>query len=79
MGKYYLYAIDHNGCPAYQPKSGLDYLFYAESNAWVIGAQVQWLPFITDTCELQVKLSQFCLKMLLGPIHKWHQLFWASF
>ena len=52
MGKYYLYAIDHNGFPAYQPKSGLDYLFYAESNAWVIGAQVQWLPFITDTCEL---------------------------
>ena len=40
MGVYYLYAIDHNGRPAYQHKSGLDYLFYAEGNAWVIGAQV---------------------------------------
>ena len=44
MGVYYLYAIDHNGRPAYQHKSGLDYLFYAEGNAWVIGAQVQCNP-----------------------------------
>ena len=48
MGVYYLYAIDHNGRPAYQHKSGLDYLFYAEGNAWVIGAQVVYCNSVTN-------------------------------
>ena len=38
MGSYYLYDI-YQGRPAYQHKSGLDFLFFAEGNAWVIGAK----------------------------------------
>lgn len=38
MGSYFLYEY-FNGFPAYQHKSGLDFLFFAEGNAWVIGAQ----------------------------------------
>ena len=40
MGVYYLYSTDYNGHPAYQHKSGLDFLYFAEGNAWVIGAKV---------------------------------------
>ena len=37
MGKYHLFGY-YNRKPAYQHESGLDYLFYAEGEAWVIGA-----------------------------------------
>ena len=37
MGKYHLFGY-YNRKPAYQHESGLDYLYYAEGEAWVIGA-----------------------------------------
>ena len=37
MGTYHLYGY-FNDKPAYQHESGLDYLYYAEGDAWVIGA-----------------------------------------
>ena len=37
MGTYHLFGY-YNGKPAYQHESGLDYLYYADGEAWVIGA-----------------------------------------
>ena len=37
MGTYHLFG-SFNEKPAYQHESGLDYLYYAEGDAWVIGA-----------------------------------------
>ena len=37
MGTYHLFGYV-NQRPAYQHSSGLDYLYYADGDAWVIGA-----------------------------------------
>ena len=38
MGSYFIHSM-FNDRPAYQHRSGLDYLYYADGNAWVVGAK----------------------------------------
>ena len=59
MGRYFLYGY-YNRKPAYQHESGLDYLFYAEGEAWVIGAmfggaRVGIVNFDKSSCPYQLK------------------------
>ena len=59
MGKYHLFGY-YNRKPAYQHESGLDYLFYAEGEAWVIGAmfggaRVGIVNFDKHPCPYQLK------------------------
>ena len=59
MGKYHLFGY-YNRKPAYQHQSGLDYLFYAEGEAWVIGAmfggaRVGIVNFDKHPCPYQLK------------------------
>ena len=59
MGKYHLFGY-YNRKPAYQHESGLDYLFYAEGEAWVIGAmfggaRVGIVNFDKHPCPYELK------------------------
>ena len=59
MGTYHLFGYV-NERPAYQHESGLDYLYYAEGEAWVIGAtfggsRVGVVNFDKQTCPYLIR------------------------
>ena len=57
MGTYHLFGYV-NERPAYQHESGLDYLYYAEGEAWVIGKVIY--PKYYKICLCYSTETEFC-------------------